>query len=49
MFESNFPVDSATCTYGALWNAFKRLSANCSEEEKTALFSATATAVYRLN
>lgn len=49
MFESNFPVDSATCTYGALWNAFKRISAACHEDEKTALFSGTAAAVYRLN
>ncbi len=48
MFESNFPVDSATCTYGALWNAFKRISAAYSEEEKTALFSGTATRIYRL-
>jgi len=48
MFESNYPVDSTTCTYGALWNAFKSIAAACSEDEKTALFSGTATAVYRL-
>ena len=48
MFESNFPVDSATCTYGALWNAFKLIAAKYSEDEKTALFSGTATTVYRL-
>jgi L-fuconolactonase len=49
MFESNFPVDSTTCTYPVLWNAFKRLAAGVSTNEKTALFSATATRIYRLD
>ena len=48
MFESNFPVDKRTCSYAVLWNAFKRLTKNCSEEEKTALFSGTARRFYRL-
>jgi predicted TIM-barrel fold metal-dependent hydrolase len=48
MFESNFPVDSLTCSYATLWNAFKRLAAQYSSDEKTALFSATAARVYRL-
>jgi predicted TIM-barrel fold metal-dependent hydrolase len=48
MFESNFPPDSASGTYGAVWNAFKRLTSDYSEDEKTALFSATAKKVYRL-
>jgi len=48
MFESNFPVDSAACSYPVLWNAFKLLAAGASKEEKTALFSGTATQVYRL-
>jgi predicted TIM-barrel fold metal-dependent hydrolase len=48
MFESNFPVDSSTCSYGALWNAFKRITAAYSEDEKTALFSGTAATCYRL-
>jgi len=47
MFESNFPVDSG-CSYGVLWNSFKRITAGCSEEEKTLLFSGTADEVYRL-
>jgi predicted TIM-barrel fold metal-dependent hydrolase len=42
-------VDRATCTYGALWNAFKLITAACSEDEKTALFSGTAKAVYKLD
>jgi L-fuconolactonase len=49
MFESNFPPDNASGTYGALWNAFKRIAADYSEDEKTALFSATAKRVYRLD
>jgi L-fuconolactonase len=48
MFESNFPVDRASCTYDVLWNAFKVLSQGCSDDEKTALFSDTARRVYRL-
>jgi predicted TIM-barrel fold metal-dependent hydrolase len=48
MFESNFPVDSATCTYPVLWNAFKRLVAGASRHEKAALFSGTAARIYRL-
>lgn len=49
MFESNFPVDSAACTYPVLWNAFKRLAATASSDEKTALFSGTAKHIYRLD
>jgi predicted TIM-barrel fold metal-dependent hydrolase len=48
MFESNFPVDMGSCTYPVLWNAFKRIAAGYSADEKTALFSGTATRVYRL-
>jgi L-fuconolactonase len=48
MFESNFPVDKITSGYGVLWNAFKRLAAKASEDEKTALFSGTAQRVYKL-
>jgi L-fuconolactonase len=49
MFESNFPVDLCSCTYPVLWNAFKRIAAGYSADEKTALFSGTASRVYRLN
>lgn len=48
MFESNFPVDSGSCTYAVLWNALKRVAARYSPSEKTALFSGTAARVYRL-
>ncbi|MEO8752749.1 MAG: amidohydrolase family protein [Casimicrobiaceae bacterium] len=49
MFESNFPVDKGLCSYGLLWNAFKRLAAGCSADEKHALFAGTATSFYRLD
>lgn len=49
MFESNFPVDSLSCSYSLLWNAFKHLAANASQAEKTALFSGTAARVYGLD
>jgi L-fuconolactonase len=49
MFESNFPVDMGSCTYAVLWNAFKRIAQGYSADEKTALFSGTATKVYRLS
>lgn len=48
MFESDFPPDKQSCSYRVLWNTFKRLAADCSAEEKAALFHDTAARVYRL-
>jgi predicted TIM-barrel fold metal-dependent hydrolase len=48
MFESNFPVDKASCSYTVLWNCFKRLSGGFGESERAALFHDTAVRVYRL-
>jgi L-fuconolactonase len=48
MFESNFPVDKGSGSYQMFWNAFKRIAAGCSADEKTALFSGTASRFYRL-
>jgi predicted TIM-barrel fold metal-dependent hydrolase len=48
MFESNFPPDKGQCSYQVILNAFKRIAAQYSEPEKTALFSTTAANVYRL-
>ena len=48
MFESNFPVDRWGCGYATLWNAFKRLAASASADEKADLFARTAERVYRL-
>jgi L-fuconolactonase len=49
MFESNFPVDKESYSYAVGWNAFKRIAKRYSGAEKTALFSGTATRVYRLS
>jgi predicted TIM-barrel fold metal-dependent hydrolase len=49
MFESNFPVEKMGVGYGTLWNTFKRLAAGASDDEKLALFSATARRAYRLS
>jgi L-fuconolactonase len=48
MFESNFPVEKMGIGWVALWNAFKRIAANASADEKLAMFSGTARRVYRL-
>ena len=48
MFESNFPVDKASCSYPVLWNAFKKLVMDFSDDEKNWLFHDTAVAAYRL-
>jgi predicted TIM-barrel fold metal-dependent hydrolase len=48
MFESNFPVDKAGCTYRVLWNSYKRIAAGYSESEKADLFAGTAIRAYRL-
>jgi predicted TIM-barrel fold metal-dependent hydrolase len=48
MFESNFPVDKGSGGYAVFWNAFKRIVAGCSADEKAALFAGTASRFYRL-
>ena len=48
MFESNFPVDRLSVSYPVLWNALKRIVADFSEAEQNAMFSGTATRIYRL-
>ncbi|HLY90029.1 MAG TPA: amidohydrolase family protein [Acetobacteraceae bacterium] len=48
MFESNFPVDKGMCSYTVVWNAFKRLAAGYSADERAALFHGTAAGFYRL-
>ncbi len=46
MFESNYPPDRWGASYPVLWNAFKRIAAGASAEEKHALFAGTAARVY---
>ena len=45
---ANFPVDKASCSYGVLWNAFKRIVAGASASEKADLFRGTAHRFYRI-
>ena len=49
MFESNFPVDKASCSYGVLWNAFKRMTADFSAADKAALYHDTAVRIYNVH
>ena len=48
MFESNFPVDKWGTSYSVLWNAFKRLAAPYSAQERDDLLMGTAVRAYRL-
>ena len=48
MFESNFPVDKGSCSYGNLWNAFKRITSGASADEKDWLYRRCAAETYRL-
>jgi L-fuconolactonase len=48
LFESNFPVDKGSYSYGACWNAFKRLTQAASPSERDALFRKNAITLYRL-
>jgi len=49
MLESNFPVDGASCSYQALWNAFKRVTKGASAADKAALYRNTARKFYSLD
>ncbi|XOV84522.1 MAG: amidohydrolase family protein [bacterium] len=48
MFESNFPVDRLSISYHVLWNGLKKIASRYSASEQNALFTGTATRVYRL-
>ena len=48
MFESNFPVDERGAGYVVLWNAFKRIAADYTDDEKRLLFHDTAATAYKL-
>jgi predicted TIM-barrel fold metal-dependent hydrolase len=48
MFESNFSSDKGSFSYGNIWNAFKRITEQCSADERHQLFRRTAEQVYRL-
>lgn len=48
VFESNFPVDRASCAYPVLWNAFKRIAARYSQAQQDAMLHDNALALYAL-
>ena len=48
MFESNFPVDKGSCSYGSLWNAFKIIARDMSDDEINKLFSKNAAKIYKI-
>ena len=48
MFASNFPVDKLNAEYEAIWHAFDQITADCSPEERRALFHDNAARFYRL-
>jgi predicted TIM-barrel fold metal-dependent hydrolase len=48
MFASNFPVDKLSSSYAAIWNAFRKLTASFSDDERHALFHANAERFYRI-
>jgi predicted TIM-barrel fold metal-dependent hydrolase len=48
VFESNFPVDKVSISYGVLWNTFKKMVKDFYLDEKQVLFYNTAAEVYRL-
>jgi len=49
MFESNFPVDKGSYSYGVFWNACKLLAKGVTASEKRDLFAGTAQRFYRLS
>ncbi|MCP3936362.1 MAG: amidohydrolase family protein [Actinomycetia bacterium] len=48
MFESNYPVDGQTVGYVELWNAFKKMSARYTPDERSDLFAGTARRAYHI-
>lgn len=49
MMESNYPPDAMSGGYVPIWNAYKHILRNYSDDDKAALFSKTAARVYKLN
>ncbi len=48
MFESNFPVDKGSYSYGVFWNACKLMAKGAGAKEKSDLFAGTANRFYKL-
>jgi predicted TIM-barrel fold metal-dependent hydrolase len=41
-------VDKVSCSFGVLWNSFKRMTQDYSADERAALFHDTAARFYRI-
>lgn len=48
MFESNFPMDKISCSYGVLWNAYKKITAPLPGASRRQLFCDTAETLYSI-
>lgn len=48
LFGSNFPIEKLWCRYGDLVDAYRRATTDMSDDERRALFSETASRIYRL-
>jgi predicted TIM-barrel fold metal-dependent hydrolase len=48
MLESNFPVDKASCSYGVMWNAFKKITCRYPTAQRSQLFFDTAKRFYNI-
>ena len=48
LFESNFPVHKNWMSYPVLWNAFKKMAAGASAEDKAQLFAGTSARLFGL-
>ncbi|WP_111638856.1 amidohydrolase family protein [Marinomonas shanghaiensis] len=49
MFESNFPVDKGSYSYGVLWNAFCRVAELWNVQARDQVFHATASRLYQID
>ncbi|MHA7900468.1 MAG: amidohydrolase family protein [Henriciella sp.] len=48
MFESNYPMDKISVGYHVLWNAFKKMTANLTSDDRARLFCHTAESLYQI-
>jgi predicted TIM-barrel fold metal-dependent hydrolase len=48
MFESNFPVDRLSVSYRVLYNAFKKIAMQYSDQEQAQMFADTALGTYQI-
>jgi len=48
MFESNFPVDRLSVSYRVLYNAFKKIAMQYSDQEQAQMFADTALSTYQI-